>query len=50
MEEYVQLQLSKELTAEDAIALAMETGLIDPIATTSDNTILTDVNNNVITL
>ena len=50
MEEYVQLQLSKELTAEDAIALATETGLIDPIATTSDNTILTDVNNNIITL
>ena len=50
MEEYVQLQLSKELTANDAIALATETGLIDPIATTSDNTILTDVNNNIITL
>ena len=42
--------IPKELTAEDAIALAIETGLINPIATTSDNTILTDVNNNVITL
>ena len=42
--------IPKELTAEEAIALATETGLIDPIATTSDNTILTDVNNNIITL
>ena len=42
--------IPKELTTEDAIALATETGLIDPIATTSDNTILTDVNDNIITL
>ena len=42
--------IPKELTTEDAIALAAETGLINPIATASDNIILTDVNDNIITL
>lgn len=42
-------EVLKELTSEDAIALAIETGLIDPIVTL-DNYIFTDVNNNIIIL
>lgn len=39
----------KELTEEDAIALAMETGLIESVATASGE-VLVDKNNTVITL